>query len=272
MVPSENAERGRYDVECEQLLNWTRAEVAFLCVLGGNRGSGFSLCFGLHDQGNPERILELFDQSLVQLKTIANERIEVDRPAVVEMVAKARKFLDEQPKPEAAPVPEGYADKVASILDRLADGLEKSPDAVRVEVPGVGSAVVRKHNPKAPQGSLANPGPYSYLDRLESDEPFFLLRAKDPIAGAIVSRWVQLARETGAHDPEKCAEALELAGRMSAWLMRQAAAKEQALRDAERADEAEREAQAETVQSEEEAAREEAEFRAALEREAGRAL
>lgn len=54
------------------------------------------------------------------------------------------------------------------------------------------------------------------LGRARLDEPLFVLRAKDPIAAAVVRQWVLLARAGGLHS-EKLAEAELLADRMESW-------------------------------------------------------
>lgn len=55
----------------------------------------------------------------------------------------------------------------------------------------------------------------SCLNKAAPDEPVFVLRAKDPLAGMTVRHWATMA--TGTHEPEKLKEALELAQRMEAW-------------------------------------------------------
>lgn len=62
--------------------------------------------------------------------------------------------------------------------------------------------------------------PESCLNRSEDDEPLFVLRAKDPIAAIIVRRWAQAADYEKLHEPEKIAEALELADAMDEYRVR----------------------------------------------------
>lgn len=60
---------------------------------------------------------------------------------------------------------------------------------------------------------LANPA--SCINKAASDEPVFVLRAKDPLAAQAVRLWAAMA--DGRHEPEKRQEALDLADRMDEW-------------------------------------------------------
>ena len=53
--------------------------------------------------------------------------------------------------------------------------------------------------------------PASGLNKARAEEPLFVLRAKDPLAPAVVRTWANNAEATGAHEPEKIAEARALA-------------------------------------------------------------
>lgn len=57
--------------------------------------------------------------------------------------------------------------------------------------------------------------PTSCINKAASDEPVFVLRAKDPVAAMIVRKWA--AYSEGIHEPEKNTEALRLADQMDAW-------------------------------------------------------
>lgn len=58
--------------------------------------------------------------------------------------------------------------------------------------------------------------PASCLNKATSDEPVFVLRAKDPLAAQTVRLWAAMA-DGGTHEPEKGREALHLAEQMDAW-------------------------------------------------------
>lgn len=55
-----------------------------------------------------------------------------------------------------------------------------------------------------------NPGKFDCYERLDPDEPYFLLRGQDVLAPAVVRRWMMLAAEAGVSH-EKLAEADRLA-------------------------------------------------------------
>lgn len=62
----------------------------------------------------------------------------------------------------------------------------------------------------------------SCINRAGDDEPVFVLRAKDVLASALVRTWAEFADATGAHEPERAAEARELADLMDEWAEAQA--------------------------------------------------
>lgn len=71
-------------------------------------------------------------------------------------------------------------------------------------------------------GTKNNPGPYDCYAKLESDEPYFVLRGKDPIGWLLVQVWVTL-RKYMADDllpteyEKKLNEASDTANRMKDW-------------------------------------------------------
>lgn len=85
-------------------------------------------------------------------------------------------------------------------------------------------------------GTKTNPGKYDCLSKLEPDEPYFVLMARDPLAARLVDLWASLSHGTpaGARQffdellkiamPEqlqpaaKVAEAYRCAASMEAWL------------------------------------------------------
>ena len=60
--------------------------------------------------------------------------------------------------------------------------------------------------------------PTSCLNKAVSDEPVFVLRAKDPLAAMTVRHWITMAE--GAHEPAKLDEARGLAVEMEKWRQR----------------------------------------------------
>ena len=66
-------------------------------------------------------------------------------------------------------------------------------------------------------GTKQNPGQFDCLDKIAPDEPFFVLRAKDPLASHLVREWVERASSTLLHEPEKLQEALDCADSMDEW-------------------------------------------------------
>lgn len=59
--------------------------------------------------------------------------------------------------------------------------------------------------------------PASCLNKAAADEPVFVLRAKDPIAPALIEDWAKHAEMMGIHEPAKIAEARALAQSMREW-------------------------------------------------------
>jgi hypothetical protein len=57
--------------------------------------------------------------------------------------------------------------------------------------------------------------PTSCLNKASSDEPVFVLRAKDPFAAMTVRHWITMAE--GTHETAKLEEAQKLADAMVAW-------------------------------------------------------
>ena len=62
------------------------------------------------------------------------------------------------------------------------------------------------------------PGKFDCLSKLADDEPFFVLRAKDPHAPVIVELWAAL-REVECGPADKFAEARRCAADMRLWFM-----------------------------------------------------
>jgi hypothetical protein len=65
-------------------------------------------------------------------------------------------------------------------------------------------------------GTRNNPGKHDCMHKIAPDEPFFVLRANDPIAPAVVRMWAAQYWQSGG-DPEKVAEARRCAEAMEAW-------------------------------------------------------
>lgn len=66
-------------------------------------------------------------------------------------------------------------------------------------------------------GTKLNPGKYDVYGKLAPDEPFFTLRAKDPLAPVLVELWAAL-RETQYGGPvDKFEEAKDCARLMRLW-------------------------------------------------------
>ena len=59
--------------------------------------------------------------------------------------------------------------------------------------------------------------PNSCLNKAKTDEPLFVIRAKDELGSLIVRCWAQEAKERSLHEPEKVNEAFALADKMDAW-------------------------------------------------------
>jgi len=61
-----------------------------------------------------------------------------------------------------------------------------------------------------------NPGPYDCYAKLADDEPYFVLRAKDPMAPVLIRLWAE-ARRVQYGDYAKLDEALHCAAEMERW-------------------------------------------------------
>lgn len=57
----------------------------------------------------------------------------------------------------------------------------------------------------------------SCLTRADDNEPVFVLRAKDPIAGAVIRYWAELASSTGTHETEKIMRAMHESVEFNDW-------------------------------------------------------
>ena len=72
-------------------------------------------------------------------------------------------------------------------------------------------------------GTKTRPGQFDCYGALLSDEPFFVLSARDPQAPALVERWAEVREdainrgERPPSDREKVAEAFALAESMRRW-------------------------------------------------------
>ena len=62
-----------------------------------------------------------------------------------------------------------------------------------------------------------NPGIYDCYARAWSDEPLFVLLARDRHAAEVVRFWVKLREEEGRTDAAKIAEARDCADAMERW-------------------------------------------------------
>lgn len=77
-------------------------------------------------------------------------------------------------------------------------------------------------------GTKNNPGKFDCYAKLEPDEPYFILRGKDPMGWLVVQVWVYL-RKVSAHDDlppayvEKLNEAKVAADHMKAWALEKGA-------------------------------------------------
>lgn len=62
------------------------------------------------------------------------------------------------------------------------------------------------------------PGPFDCYDKLELDEPYFVLRAKDAVAPEVVEHWIKLRTlQPGNVGNPKLAEARQCAKEMRRW-------------------------------------------------------
>lgn len=70
-------------------------------------------------------------------------------------------------------------------------------------------------------GTKNNPGPFDCYAKAGPDEPIFVLRAKDPLAPALVRLWAHVRRvydsAKGEHDASKYSEAMSCALQMETW-------------------------------------------------------
>lgn len=66
-------------------------------------------------------------------------------------------------------------------------------------------------------GTKQNPGQFDCLDKIAPDEPYFVLRAKDPLAADLVADWVDRASRTLLHEPDKLMEAQFCVDAMRQW-------------------------------------------------------
>lgn len=65
-------------------------------------------------------------------------------------------------------------------------------------------------------GTKSNPGKYDCYAKAESDEPMFILLARDPHAPVLVRFWADWQAADGK-SPEKIKEALDCANAMQKW-------------------------------------------------------
>lgn len=74
-------------------------------------------------------------------------------------------------------------------------------------------------------GTKNNPGPFDCYAKADPDEPIFVLRAKDPLAPALVRLWahVRMVYDSakGEHDASKYREANDCALDMEHWREKQ---------------------------------------------------
>jgi len=65
-------------------------------------------------------------------------------------------------------------------------------------------------------GTKQNAGQFDCMEKIAPDEPFFVLRAKDPIGVHVVRYWVEHAHAAG-HEAENIMEASICADDMDTW-------------------------------------------------------
>lgn len=74
-------------------------------------------------------------------------------------------------------------------------------------------------------GTKTNPGKYDCYDKLEPDEPHFVLMARDPAAPQVIAYWTQIRAEMiqqklkPESDYDVLDEAVKCASDMQAWRM-----------------------------------------------------
>lgn len=94
---------------------------------------------------------------------------------------------------------------------------ERHPNAAEIRVMPKALADSQGVDMTPPHTKL-NPGPYDCYAKLALDEPYFVLRAKDPAAPAIVEAWAGLRNTMDAnHANPKINEAREIATQMRYW-------------------------------------------------------
>jgi hypothetical protein len=64
--------------------------------------------------------------------------------------------------------------------------------------------------PKAPVGSKANPSQFDVLPKLAEDEPYFVIRAKDPLSSALVELHAYIGAGQAGAAHNKLAEIMAL--------------------------------------------------------------
>lgn len=82
----------------------------------------------------------------------------------------------------------------------------KFPDAAEIKI---------KHG--LPPHTKLNPGPYDCYAKLALDEPYFVLRAKDPDAPALVEAWAATRVMRTDNNNPKIGEARDIAAAMRKW-------------------------------------------------------
>ncbi len=66
-------------------------------------------------------------------------------------------------------------------------------------------------------GTKADPGEYDCYSKAESDEPMFVLLARDPLAPILVELWADMREIAAGKINKKSEESLRLAAEMRAW-------------------------------------------------------
>lgn len=66
-------------------------------------------------------------------------------------------------------------------------------------------------------GTKNNPGKYDCWPKLADDEPFFILRAKDPVAPILIRLWIALRELSSEKRYDKLDEAENCASSMETW-------------------------------------------------------
>lgn len=95
------------------------------------------------------------------------------------------------------------------VFDTL---MKEHPDAAEIRIKSL------------PPHTKLNPGPYDCYARLREDEPFFVLRAKDPDAPQLVEMWAELRKSRPGNEANpKVGEARQIAFEMRKWRTRNVA-------------------------------------------------